>query len=79
MSPEPDNSERRRSLLPGDVLHGYCYGRFTRAVEHGPWHVEAVGADWVVARNDGDQEPYIATGEGIHDELWPFRDPTHER
>jgi hypothetical protein len=48
-------------------------------LDYGPWHVEAVGADWVVARNDGNHEPYIATGESVHDDLRPFRDPTHDR
>lgn len=41
-----------RALIPirvGDVLEGFCGGHFGRDA-HGDKRVEAVGADWVVAR-----------------------------
>lgn len=33
----------------GTVLHGYCEGHFGRDAL-GPKRVEAIGADWIVAR-----------------------------
>lgn len=42
----PDNQ-----LRVGHTLYGYCGGEFGRSF-YGPARVEAVGADWVVARTE---------------------------
>lgn len=39
----------RSSLRVGDILEGFCGGWFGRD-SHGNKRVEAIGADWVVAR-----------------------------
>lgn len=57
----------RWRLLPGDLLVGYCGGYFGRD-SYGDKRVEAVGADWVVARDEhGVVE--CAFGESIHEQL----------
>lgn len=35
-------------LRVGDILYGYCGGSFGDS--YGPKRIEAIGADWVVAR-----------------------------
>lgn len=41
----------QRSLRVGDLLHGYCGGRFGRDYySYQLKRVEAIGADWVVVR-----------------------------
>lgn len=39
-------------LAVGDLLEGYCGGWFGRDW-YGTKHVEAIGSDWVVARENG--------------------------
>ncbi|RZE89162.1 hypothetical protein [Streptomyces sp. SCA2-2] len=39
-----------RPLAPGDVIHGFAYGAFGRD-HHTCVRVEAVGLDWIVARD----------------------------
>ncbi len=40
-------------LRPGATLYGYCGGDFGRD-SYGKKRVEAVGHDWVIARDDND-------------------------
>lgn len=44
-------SDRSVPLRVGDVLYGYCGGAFGRD-DYDDKRVEAIGADWVVARPD---------------------------
>ncbi|GES27861.1 hypothetical protein AB0G60_02935 [Streptomyces angustmyceticus] len=39
-----------RPLAVGDAIHGFAYGAFGRDHYHCV-HIEAVGPDWIVARN----------------------------
>lgn len=48
------------ALRVGDVLHGFCGGWFGRD-SYSDKRVEAIGADWVVARED-DDEPVFMVG-----------------
>lgn len=54
-------------LLVGQVLYGYCEGYFGRD-SYGNKRVEAVGVDWVVARENGN-EVVFAQDEHIHEVL----------
>ena len=47
-----------KPIRVGSMLYGYCGGAFGR-MEYGPNRVEAIGADWVVARN-AQGEPVFA-------------------
>lgn len=51
-------------LRVGDLLRGYCGGSFGRDSYHDK-RVEAIGADWVVARTQ-DYDP----GDGIPEMYW---------
>lgn len=51
-------------LLPGDELLGYCSGYFGRD-SYETKRVEAVGADWVVAREE-DGSVVLASDAAIH-------------
>ena len=51
----------------GDVLYGYCGGRFGRD-SYGEKRVEAIGADWVVVREeDGSPNFYHGTPEDLEE------------
>lgn len=65
-------------LAVGMVLEGYCGGYFDRE-SHGDKRVEAIGADWVVARRmDADADPEFASGPDIHKRLAEYvRDRAH--
>jgi len=60
--------EQEPPLRVGDLLTGYCAGAFGRD-SYGDKRVEAVGADWVVVREDGDPNLYT----GPPDYLVQFR------
>lgn len=56
------------SLLVGHVIAPMAHGEFGRDDYH-PKRVEAVGADWVVARDLETGEPMFASGPHVHDNL----------
>jgi hypothetical protein len=62
-------------LTVGQPLYGYCGGYFGR-----DWgfmsdaRIEAVGFDWVVARNE-DGKLGFAEGETVHEDLAEHTDP----
>lgn len=58
-------------ILVGDRLIGYCGGWFGRD-DYEDKLIEAVGADWVVAR-DARGYLYFAHGSDIHKQLAPFK------
>jgi hypothetical protein len=60
-----------RPLRVGDVLYGFCGGAFGRD-SYGTKRVEAIGADWVVARED-DGGPLMCPGDP--ERLTEYRDP----
>jgi hypothetical protein len=62
-------------LRVGDILHGFCGGCFGRDSYWGK-RVEAIGADWVVAREDGGG-PLIYTGDP--ERLTEYRTPEDEQ
>lgn len=64
----------KQTLRVGDVLYGYCRGAFGRD-SYGNKRVEAIGADWVVVREDGDLYFY----EGDPEELLPYTVPEDQR
>ena len=47
-----DRTDHTVPLRVGDVLYGFCGGAFGRDA-YGAKRVEAIGADWVVARKEG--------------------------
>lgn len=51
-------------LAVGTLLRGYCYGQFGDTYESK--RVEAVGVDWVVAREPSSGEVFFASGKDIH-------------
>ena len=59
----------------GDLLYGYCGGCFGRD-SHENKRIEAIGADWVVAREIESGEPYFYNGlpEGIEE----YKEETNE-
>lgn len=57
-------------LRVGDLLYGFCAGAFGRD-SYGERRVEAIGSDWVVARNDSG-DPEVAFGDP--EELCAHRD-----
>lgn len=61
-------------LLVGETLEGFCGGYFGRD-SYGTKRVEAVGADWVVARDIATGWPEFAAGPDIHQNLAEFRGP----
>lgn len=70
-SAQPCENPACREPLPplrvGDVLQGFCDGIFGRDFVAAHVRVEAIGADWIVCRDDGGW-PWAATvdyrGEG---------------
>ena len=56
-------------LQIGQVLRGYCRGYFGDSYEDK--RIEAIGFDWVVAR-DVHGAPQFAVGDGILEELEEF-------
>lgn len=65
-------------ILVGDILRGYCSGLFGRD-HYGDWRVEAIGADWVVVRRDGEVD--FAYGKNVLELLWMFclRNPERDK
>lgn len=61
-------------LRVGDILYGYCGGAFGRD-RYGEKRVEAIGADWVVAREDG-KDPVFA--QCRPSELEQYREPPED-
>jgi hypothetical protein len=60
----------------GQVLHGFCGGYLGKHDRHGCLRVEAVGFDWVVARDmERPGTPYFAEGIGIHLQLEEYTKP----
>lgn len=57
----------RRTLQVGDILYGFCQGAFGRDY-FGDKTVEAIGPDWVVARED----PYVLCYRGDPDDLLKY-------
>ncbi len=53
-----DRETRTNVVEPGDALYGYCNGFF--GDQYGDLIVEAVGKDWIVAR-DEDGMPWFAS------------------
>jgi hypothetical protein len=69
-------------LQIGELLYGFCGGYFGRD-SYGTKRVEAVGIDWVVAREEGSGEVVLATPtdsdiEGFHDHLRQLSDRDKE-
>lgn len=61
-------------LRVGTVLYGFCGGWFGRD-SYGDKRVEAVGADWVVAREDNGDVVFYA---GDPERLLEYNDPDCE-
>lgn len=64
------------SLIPlrvGDVLYGYCGGAFG-SDSYGDKRVEAIGADWVVVREDAGFAPGVRLFWGKPEALCEYRD-----
>jgi hypothetical protein len=51
-------------LRVGDVLYGYCNGNFDNDL-YGDKRVEAIGADWVVVREDESVLVYRGNPESL--------------
>lgn len=68
---DPRVGTDRDFVVVGDILYGYCGGFFDES--YGDKRVEAVGRDWVVAREEGsDERPMFASsreGWEIHETL----------
>lgn len=62
-----DHADQVLTTAVGTVLHGFCYGAFGRD-SYDEKRVEAVGVDWVVARNS-EGRPVMASGADVHDQL----------
>ena len=60
-------------LEHGQVLYGYCGGYFGRE-SYAIKYVEAIGQDWVVAR-DKNGEVHFACGKDIHKTLISYTKP----
>ena len=58
-------------LLTGQVLYGYCGGWFGRD-SYANKRIEAIGIDWVVAREG--EDVVFASGDDIHQELMEYTD-----
>lgn len=68
-----------RPLAVGDVIHGFAHGVFGRDHYHCV-RIEAVGSDWIVARDPDDDthEPSFATGARTLDLCAEVRDEGHK-
>lgn len=64
-------SVEKKPLRVGDRLYGFCGGAFGRDAFRDK-RVEAVGNDWVVAREDGGDVVFYA---GDPDDLTEYREP----
>lgn len=65
-----------QSIRVGAVLYGFCGGCFGRD-SYGDKRVEAIGADWVVAREeDGNRAVVFFTGDPS--ELEEYMDPASD-
>lgn len=53
-----------KTVRVGSILQGYVGGYFGRDDSYGPMRVEAIGADWVVARLENGH-PVFAHGRGV--------------
>ena len=53
------------TIAVGTPVPGYCSGAFGRD-SYGPRRIEAVGYDWVVARNERGQPEFV------HVDNWPW-------
>ena len=49
-------------LLIGQILYGFCGGYFGRD-DYGDKRIEAIGADWVVARHISEGDVTFYTGD----------------
>lgn len=56
----------------GTLLYGYCGGHFGRDYYLGPRRVEALGADWVVTRNE---QGRVEMAEVAPEALEPYTTP----
>lgn len=68
----------RRPLAVGDVIHGFAYGAFGRD-HYDCVRVEAVGPDWIVARDPDPEwnEPSFASGRRSLELCAQARDEGH--
>lgn len=71
--------ESVRPLAIGDVIHGFAYGAFGRDHYHCV-RIEAVGPDWIVAREDDRESagPSFASGEQSLTLCQQARDDGHQ-
>ncbi|MFJ3141734.1 hypothetical protein ACIPJM_04685 [Streptomyces halstedii] len=69
----------RRPLVVGDIIHGFAHGAFGRDHYHCV-RIEAVGADWVVARDPDEPErgPSFSSGSQALDLCAQARDEGHK-
>lgn len=56
----------KRPLQVGDVIHGFAHGAFGRD-HYTCCTIEAVGPDWIVARNDGGGDGNVCALSGSAD------------
>ncbi|WP_432077841.1 hypothetical protein [Streptomyces sp. YPW6] len=63
----------------GDIIHGFAHGAFGRDHYHCV-RIEAVGADWIVARDpdEPDREPSFTSGSQALDLCVQARDEGHQ-
>jgi hypothetical protein len=69
--------ESYSEIKPGVVLHGFCNGFFGRD-SYGDKVIEAIGPDWVVAREEHEEEPLFASFHGwanMHEYLIDWTKP----
>jgi len=65
-----------RPLAAGDVIHGFAYGAFGRD-HYGCVRIEAVGPDWIVAREDSEHGPTFTAGRQSLELCQHARDEGH--
>lgn len=68
-NPNKKKHDMRNHLKEGDLLYGYCNGFFGHD-DYWDKTVEAVGPDWVVARQIHSNEPIIM----VLDDGWGYSD-----
>jgi hypothetical protein len=64
-------------IMVGTVLRGFCGGYFGRD-SYEDKRVEAVGADWIVARDDFGRV-HFACGSDVHRRVLLLQDPENEK
>jgi hypothetical protein len=77
---ETSRPTARAPLAPGDVIHGFAFGAFGRDHYHCV-RIEAVGPDWVVARDpdlEDHPDPSFAAGAEELQLLQQARDEGHK-